>query len=205
MLSPNSRHLPDVRAEQGDCQWLLKNVGKHSKRSLEPKKHWDLGFPNQVWVRYLQNRDARQIKACGQFYSHQARTSLGITLTCPIGIAIPTHWDLNKKYEFLLQCHQILCLTKVMVWRQNGSRLSRRKKGHYLSTPKPRLCCYCLPPGSQQVLRSNKKYTKSHQIWTPVRLKIRKGRELGGNHDMWWPTSWPVSIEDDLFAGPPSS
>ena len=33
-------------------------------------------------------------------------------------------------------------------------------------------------------LRSNKKYTKSHKIWTPVRLKIRKGRELGGNHDM---------------------
>ena len=29
-----------------------------------------------------------------------------------------------------------------------------------------------------------KKYTKSHKIWTPVRLKIRKGRELGGNHDM---------------------
>ena len=33
-------------------------------------------------------------------------------------------------------------------------------------------------------LRSNKKYTKSHKIWTHVRLKIRKGRELGGNHDM---------------------
>ena len=25
---------------------------------------------------------------------------------------------------------------------------------------------------------------KSHKIWTPARLKIRKGRELGGNHDM---------------------
>ena len=54
-------------------------------------------------------------------------------------------------------------------------------------------------------LGPTKKYTKSYKIWTPARLKIRKGRELGGNHDMWWPTSWPVSIEDDLFLGPPFS
>ena len=33
-------------------------------------------------------------------------------------------------------------------------------------------------------LRSNKKYTKSQKTWTPVRLKIRKGMELGGIHDM---------------------
>ena len=29
-------------------------------------------------------------------------------------------------------------------------------------------------------LGSNKKYTKSGKIWTPARLKIRNGRELGG-------------------------
>ena len=34
---------------------------------------------------------------------------------------------------------------------------------------------------------SPQKYTKYIKIWTLVRLKIRKGRELGGNHSMWWP------------------
>ena len=33
-------------------------------------------------------------------------------------------------------------------------------------------------------LRSHKKYTKSHKNWTTARLKIHKGKELGGNHDM---------------------
>ena len=32
------------------------------------------------------------------------------------------------------------------------------------------------------------KNSQNHiKTWTPVRLKIRKGMELGGNHDMWWP------------------
>ena len=36
------------------------------------------------------------------------------------------------------------------------------------------------------------KNTQNHKkLWTPVRLKIRKGMELGGNHDMWWP---PVDL-----------
>ena len=54
-------------------------------------------------------------------------------------------------------------------------------------------------------LGPTKKYTKSHKTLNPARLQIRKGRELGGNHDMSWPTSSPVSIEDDLLPGPPSS
>ena len=37
-----------------------------------------------------------------------------------------------------------------------------------------------------------KKPPQNHiKTWTPVRLKIRKGMEIGGNHDMWWP---PVDL-----------
>ena len=39
---------------------------------------------------------------------------------------------------------------------------------------------------------SNKKYTKSYKKFgLLLGLKIRKGMELGGNHDMWWP---PVDL-----------
>ena len=60
-------------------------------------------------------------------------------------------------------------------------------------------------PNNKKWTSVQQKNVQTYKIWTPARLKIRKGRELGGNHDMWWPTSWPVSIEDDLFPGPPYS
>ena len=36
--SPNGRHLPAVKAAQGDCQWILKN-GRNSHRSTEHIVH----------------------------------------------------------------------------------------------------------------------------------------------------------------------
>ena len=36
--SPKSKHLPAVRAMQGDCQWGLKNGG-NSRQSREPKSY----------------------------------------------------------------------------------------------------------------------------------------------------------------------
>ena len=53
-------------------------------------------------------------------------------------------------------------------------------------------------------LDPTKKYTKSHKTWTPVRLKIRKGMELGvittyDDHQL------TCKFEDDLFPGPSSS
>ena len=39
---------------------------------------------------------------------------------------------------------------------------------------------------------SNKKNTQNHiTLGLLLGLKIRKGMELGGNHDMWWP---PVEL-----------
>ena len=41
-------------------------------------------------------------------------------------------------------------------------------------------------------LTPTKKYTKSYKKFgLLLGLKIRKGMELGGNHDMWWP---PVDL-----------
>ena len=37
---------------------------------------------------------------------------------------------------------------------------------------------------TKNALPSSKKIYKTYKIRTPTRFKIRKGRELGGNHDM---------------------
>ena len=44
-VSLHSRHLPDVRALQEDCQWPLKNVGS-SHRSRNPTIHCNWSNPN---------------------------------------------------------------------------------------------------------------------------------------------------------------
>ena len=36
-------------------------------------------------------------------------------------------------------------------------------------------------------------------IRTLARLKIRMGWELGGNHSMWWPVSWPAMLRMTCF------
>ena len=56
--------------------------------------------------------------------------------------------------------------------------------------------------GHRAVRQKNQNNTKTglmslkniQNTQTPTRLKIRKGMEPGGNHSMWWPTSWPVKI-----------
>ena len=43
--SPNGRHLPGVRAGQGDCQWPLKK-GENSHQSHDPTINSNCGNPN---------------------------------------------------------------------------------------------------------------------------------------------------------------
>ena len=43
--SPNSEHLPDAMAVQGDCQWSLKKLWNYHQ-SCEPIMHCNWGNPN---------------------------------------------------------------------------------------------------------------------------------------------------------------
>ena len=46
--SPNGRHLPAVRAVQGDCQWPLKMENSH--RSREPTMHCDTEQSQPIFI-----------------------------------------------------------------------------------------------------------------------------------------------------------
>ena len=56
----NRKHLPAVRAVQGDCQWSLINCG-NSYRSPEPTIHCDLGRSNPYFEQPITNRRCQPI------------------------------------------------------------------------------------------------------------------------------------------------
>ena len=81
--SPNGRHLPAVRAVQGDCQWPLKNGG-NSRWSWEPKMHCDWGIPNYIEISQSQKGDISQLEAMFHVYSTDSLTAAGQGLCCSL-------------------------------------------------------------------------------------------------------------------------
>ena len=76
--SPNGRHLPVVRAVQGDCQWPLKNGG-NPQQSREPRIHWTLRQLQSIFRPTNYNRlMSVNRRPCliprWQSYCHQPRT-----------------------------------------------------------------------------------------------------------------------------------
>ena len=85
--SPNSRHLPAVRATQGDCQWPLKNVG-NSHRSHEPRIHCNWGIPNL----YLDQLITKGCQLIWDYVSYPTECSTAIWMGLCISLYLPAMW-----------------------------------------------------------------------------------------------------------------
>ena len=74
LQSPNGRHLPAVRALQGDCPWPSKSGDNLAKR------HCNWGIPQPIFRPATQKSDVSQLEVIYVSYPTDSPTTIGLGL-----------------------------------------------------------------------------------------------------------------------------